>query len=319
MNKHREPPAAPQTGAPSRSAGKPKRRRTNESEPDKNASNQNKRARLDTSERATPVPPTESGTTVASEAAEPPSPPATAATSTEKPDDISVVLKEILPALAGRYDVRNLCIKSASAINRKVETALEHLSRVDMLDNKVLPGVVVAYARAPVAGKLVSVMEIAKRRIREGEQKWYQYNRVDPLPGGSGGAGDPTGGAGEDTFVDTSVIEETVLKPGWDEGVYDEDERASAKGRKSSKQGAADGLTGRGRGNNGRAAQARPEEELTKDKAGPPTAPEYPVPLLTIILSRVPIPELRGRSSYTEQSNDAQIVALRNKRWGRFG
>lgn len=106
----------------------------------------------------------------------------------------------LLGELRPRRNVLVLSVLSSSKMEKRIAAILSHLgqpSPVDPAEGAVnastppRPGVVLLHARAADAGKLISITEIAKRRIREGffregvrntAQKtvlaWYQYNRL---------------------------------------------------------------------------------------------------------------------------------------------
>lgn len=84
----------------------------------------------------------------------------------------------MLNSMRKKYQVEMLSVISSSSIHGRVESTIRHLSRFHPTDMTVLPGVVLLYARASCATKLLSIAEIAKRRVHQMDQKWYQYNRL---------------------------------------------------------------------------------------------------------------------------------------------
>ena len=95
--------------------------------------------------------------------------------STSKAQTTSSANTESLGELASTHDVLYSSIISSSQIEKKVTAILKHLSTVS--DAK--PAVVMLHSKAKVASKLISVVEIAKREIAGGGEKWFQYNAVE--------------------------------------------------------------------------------------------------------------------------------------------
>jgi hypothetical protein len=76
------------------------------------------------------------------------------------------------------HDARSMSIISSSHIQQTVARALEVLSR----DPETAPTgsrVIMLHSKAPVASKMVTIAEIAKREIARAGGKWYQYNKVE--------------------------------------------------------------------------------------------------------------------------------------------
>lgn len=95
-----------------------------------------------------------------------------------------------------------MSVISSSKIEKKVTALLSHLSRFSFGQIDAKPGVVAVYAKAPVANKLVSVVEIAKRDGARRGDKIFQYSVLGsvlvPLRTKKGGDGDVMDVAGED-------------------------------------------------------------------------------------------------------------------------
>ncbi|KAI2606004.1 uncharacterized protein GGS25DRAFT_499119 [Hypoxylon fragiforme] len=113
---------------------------------------------------------------------------------------------KVLQAVESKYDVQIHSVISASKIQKKVTSVLQHLtsSSADRTTR-----VSVLRARASDAGKLVSIAEIARRELgkREGDGRiWFQYialgEELKEIPRGDG----------------NTVIEETKL------GMMDDDD-----------------------------------------------------------------------------------------------
>ncbi|KAI4144784.1 MAG: hypothetical protein LQ340_006534, partial [Diploschistes diacapsis] len=95
-------------------------------------------------------------------------------------DTLSDMLPAKLAHLKKQYSFATMSINTGSKIEQKVRVLISHLSRFNFLDSDVKPGVVVLRAKSNTAGKLISVVEIAKRDIESQGRggKWYQYSRV---------------------------------------------------------------------------------------------------------------------------------------------
>ena len=101
-----------------------------------------------------------------------------AASGRHEPPVPTSVLPPHLDHRKEQYSFASMSIISSSKIETKVTTLLNHLARFDGFDRSVKPGVVALYAKAPVANKLVSVIEIAKRSLQKDDQRLYQYSQL---------------------------------------------------------------------------------------------------------------------------------------------
>ncbi|TGO90026.1 hypothetical protein BPOR_0082g00020 [Botrytis porri] len=72
-----------------------------------------------------------------------------------------------------------LSILSSSQIQKKASRILSILSTFSFSDPA--PHVVLLSAKAPVAGKLITIAEIAKRELAKNGAKWFQYNVIGEL------------------------------------------------------------------------------------------------------------------------------------------
>lgn len=86
--------------------------------------------------------------------------------------------EELVQELGGKYHIQTTSVISSSKINKKVTSVLSHLGHVDLFDPKSRPGVIMLHARDKDASKMVTVVELVKRRLTEAGQPWFQYNRV---------------------------------------------------------------------------------------------------------------------------------------------
>ncbi|CAK7213361.1 hypothetical protein SBRCBS47491_001779 [Sporothrix bragantina] len=120
----------------------------------------------------------------------------------------------ILNDLQSKYNVRTLSVISSTRMEKRIKAVLEHLATptpqsANTATTGGLPGIVLLHGRATDANKLISIVEVVKRRIRDGyfatnagdgtstsetaksakkknKKKtspksvtaWYQYNRI---------------------------------------------------------------------------------------------------------------------------------------------
>ncbi len=83
-----------------------------------------------------------------------------------------------LRCLAGQYDFSTMSIISSAKIESRVRNLLERLRKFRFADTKGKPGIVILCAKANVASKLCSVVELAKQQIENEKGKWWQYNKL---------------------------------------------------------------------------------------------------------------------------------------------
>lgn len=78
------------------------------------------------------------------------------------------------------YNANTMQIISSSKMSAKIARSLDTLvlGKINLADVKCKPGLVVMYAKAATASKLVSVVEVVKREIGQKGEKWYQYNAL---------------------------------------------------------------------------------------------------------------------------------------------
>jgi hypothetical protein len=87
------------------------------------------------------------------------------------------IAPELLDGLAS-YEIVDMNIISSSQIQSKVTRILETLSNFSFVA-PTKPSIVMIHAKAPVASKLISIVEIAKREIQKVGGKWYQYSGLE--------------------------------------------------------------------------------------------------------------------------------------------
>ena len=91
---------------------------------------------------------------------------------------LSGIVPSELFHLEEKYDFKAMSIISSSKIEQKTRTLLMHLEKFNVADAQAKPEVIVLHSKAPVASKMVSIVEIAKREIQKSEGKWWQYSRL---------------------------------------------------------------------------------------------------------------------------------------------
>ncbi|KAI4853680.1 hypothetical protein E4T45_04236 [Aureobasidium sp. EXF-8846] len=79
------------------------------------------------------------------------------------------------PDLSAKYSVLQLSVISSSSISNRTTSLTSHVKSTPE-DNK--PAVVALRAKAPVVNKLISIVEIAKRDLKDNGRKVYQYNAL---------------------------------------------------------------------------------------------------------------------------------------------
>ncbi|KAL8908613.1 MAG: hypothetical protein Q9207_000701 [Kuettlingeria erythrocarpa] len=118
-----------------------------------------------------------------------PSLPATEASTTEDPELGSASnvhappttvtsLPDEVQHLQGQYEFSTISIISSSKISAKAKTLIERVEKFTFANVNAKPGVVVVTAKAPVASKMISVIEIGKGDITKRGGKWYQYSKL---------------------------------------------------------------------------------------------------------------------------------------------
>ncbi|KAI9822738.1 MAG: hypothetical protein M1832_002971 [Thelocarpon impressellum] len=99
----------------------------------------------------------------------------------ESPDDEHAPVLHAHPELDKTHNLVSINVISSSKIANRVTLILSALSSFTFADPSVKPGLVIVNAKAPVASKAISVIEIAKREIASKGQKWYQYTTLNQL------------------------------------------------------------------------------------------------------------------------------------------
>lgn len=88
---------------------------------------------------------------------------------------LKLVMAPATPDLSARYAFLQLSVISSSSISNRTTSLITHIKST-AADSK--PAVVALHAKASVANKLISIVEIAKRELKDNGQKVYQYNAL---------------------------------------------------------------------------------------------------------------------------------------------
>ncbi|KAI1486092.1 hypothetical protein F5X96DRAFT_271496 [Biscogniauxia mediterranea] len=220
-----------------------------------------------------------------------------------------------LGAIESKYDIQLQSVISSSKIQQRVTALLRHLRASTSDDPAAADGkppkktrLSILRARAPDAGKLISIAEIAKRELeKSGAQggeggRWYQYMAL-----GEEKKERPRGGGGDEG---RTVIEETVLGGG---GGGPNARDPNNKNDKTPRAG--DGRDEK-REDDGDEDEDEDEDDFEVMKTPLERAIEgrplvRAVPVLNLFLSRVSVEELKKR--YGEQTNAPPTSKLESK------
>ena len=202
------------------------------------------------------------------------------------PSSYTQIHNPLLAKLSGRFEVKALSVLPSTNIGKHVDRALAHLGRFSSWDESVLPGVVLLCARSAASAKLITIAEIIRRRVAEGEQKWFQYN----VPKETAVVEEPAAveegpSVVEDTFMDV----EKGGGGGGGSGVGEEDEE-----------------------------YFETRQPTIHEQAVQPAKVRYRAHV-AILLSRLPLDELAGEPNVSAQTNEEKIEHLRKKKLGLIG
>ncbi|KAK4227620.1 hypothetical protein QBC38DRAFT_187895 [Podospora fimiseda] len=192
------------------------------------------------------------------------------------------VYNPILEKLNNKYEVKALSVIPSTSIRKHVDKALQHLGRFSAWDQKVLPGTVLFCAKSSTSNKLITIVELIRRRIGETEQKWYQYNVLSETI-----CEEPIAQRKRPDVVDETVVEDTFMDVDGEEENDDDDEYFETM---------------------------RPAKTIYELAVDPPKI-RYQAHI-TVLLSRVPLEELRNIQSVSLQTNEHYVEHLRKKRAG---
>ncbi|KAL6714992.1 hypothetical protein ACLMJK_007252 [Lecanora helva] len=82
--------------------------------------------------------------------------------------------------LAGKYNFSTMSILSSSKIESRVRNLLDRTGDFSFAKPDGKPGIVILTAKADIASKMGSVVEIAKAQIEKDEGRYWQYNKLHP-------------------------------------------------------------------------------------------------------------------------------------------
>ncbi|OIW29155.1 hypothetical protein CONLIGDRAFT_564772, partial [Coniochaeta ligniaria NRRL 30616] len=194
-------------------------------------------------------------------------------------------LQGLITELSPKYDIKTLSVLSSTSISKRVDLVLNHLGRISAWDSAVLPGVVLLYARSNSTNKLITIVETARRRIHEAEQKWYQYNHLYEM---EWAAKQHSHNRPPQNHKTETMIEDTVMSIDGDaKDSGDDDDFEVMATQQTVFERAVHG------------------EEKTKQMAH-----------MSVLLSRIPIPELKAKENFAVQSNEDHINHVHRKRSG---
>ena len=80
-----------------------------------------------------------------------------------------------------KYHVIPMSILSSAKMTGRVRLILERIRPVSLTEDKKRPTVVALRAKLAVAGKMISIVEIAKNNIQETGGQWWQYSTMAVL------------------------------------------------------------------------------------------------------------------------------------------
>ncbi|VBB80545.1 Putative protein of unknown function [Podospora comata] len=213
--------------------------------------------------------------------------PPSSSTNPQNASPFAQIYNPVLERIVPKYEVKAMSVIPSTSISKHVDKALQHLGRFSAWDDTVLPGVVLLCAKSTTSNKLISIAELIRRRIGESEQKWYQYNILSETVVYD----DPRMQKAADDFP--SIVEETHMD-----------------------------VEGEGNGHQGNAEGGAAEEvyfesmrPIIHEQAVDPAKPKYKAHM-TVLLSRVPLEELRVLANVGAQTNEQTIDDIRRRKDG---
>lgn len=168
---------------------------------------------------------------------------------------------------ASTNEVTTMSILSSAHIEQKVTRVLDILSTFPPLPNE-RPRVVMLHAKAPVAAKMISIAEIAKRELTKEGAKWFQYNKVEQM-----------------------MVQQTKANPKMAAAPSKTEEAAAAEGKAAS-----DAEDKEDEEEEEAAAFETMKTPFERENEGKPKMKA--VPVMSLYLSRVRVDSLRKRYGY---------------------
>jgi hypothetical protein len=206
----------------------------------------------------------------------------------------SQVLAPELQHLQTAYAFASMSILSGSKIQQKTTALLAHMARFSFTDVTTKPGVVAVHARSSVVAKMIGVVEIAKREVEKDKGKWYQYSRLygqtedvkEKRPKRKNGTGKTLAEwEKEKDGLGRGVVDPTT---GNDVDMADASDQGQAP-EEDDGDGAFEVMKHKGAKKNARDEGSPGQESRKKIRA---------VPVMTIYMARVPIPEFKNLYGY---------------------
>lgn len=207
--------------------------------------------------------------------------------------------ESLLAKLRPRYEVKTMSVMSSTSIAKHVDKALQHLDRFNLWDQSVLPGVVLLSAKPIASSKLVTIAELVRRRIGEGEQKWFQYNVLTETEEEEEEVAGPGAGGME-------IVEDTVMDLTKDGDDDEEEEAFEMMGNSNQRQQQRQQQHGGG--------GSRGQQMIFERAVEPPKIRHNK--FVSVFLSRIPIEELRTMRNIALQTNELHIEHLKKKKVG---
>ena len=208
---------------------------------------------------------------------------------------------KMLESLAGKYQVEKLSVISSSSMKNRVDSIMRHVSQFHPTDMNILPGVVLLHAKVSYATKLFGIIEIAKRRIHEMDQKWYQYNRLNQVQVTMKFPADEDLSRVDDTMLPATAEKDDDGSDGYGfEPLPTAGTTAAATTTTTTVQAFS---------------REQQQRQITQHSsaADPAARPHLSI---SVFLSRVPIPEFNDKPDYTMQTNEVFIQSERARRMG---
>ncbi|KAK0614998.1 hypothetical protein B0T17DRAFT_540796 [Bombardia bombarda] len=235
----------------------------------------------------------------------------TTTTTTNAPSPYLQLHEPLLARLSPKYNVKAMSVMPSTSISKHVDKALQHLGRFSVWDRSVAPGVVLLSAKAGASTKLITISELIRRRIGESEQKWYQYNVLSetesavPLP----------------TPTQQQQLQLQLQQA--DEQSVVEDTFMAVDGGAKSASAIAETEHGGSNTNDKNNSHADDYFETSNlmtihDRALEPPRVRHTT-YMSVLVSRVPLDELRSLRNIGLQTNEHQIESLRKKMMGVLG
>ena len=97
---------------------------------------------------------------------------------TSTPDSNDSMHATEIQHLIPKYNFLPMSILSSSKLESKITTLLKHINHFDFADANLKPGIAILSAKAGVASKLCSIVEIAKNAIVQEKGTWWQYSKL---------------------------------------------------------------------------------------------------------------------------------------------